>query len=37
MSKEQAESVLRALIDNSKLTRQEYELLLQAIKILKET
>lgn len=36
MTKEQAEQLLKALVDNTKLTRQEYEILLKAISVLKE-
>ena len=35
MNKEQAEQVLKGVIDSLKLTRQEYELLIKAIEILK--
>jgi len=36
MTKEQAEQLLRMLIDGAKLTRQEYDLLLKAIEVLKK-
>ena len=35
MNKAQAEQILRQLIDNIKLTRQEYATLLQAVEVLK--
>jgi hypothetical protein len=35
MNKQQAEQILRQLIDNLKLTRQEYVTLLQAIEVMK--
>jgi len=35
MSKEQAETILKQLIESLKLTRKEYEILLQAIEKLK--
>lgn len=36
MTKEQAEQILKGVIDNMKLTRQEYDVLLKAIEKLKE-
>jgi hypothetical protein len=36
MTKEQAEQILKNIIDNLKLTRQEYDLLLKALETLKQ-
>lgn len=35
MNKEQAEQILKNVIDNLKLTRQEYDVLLKALEVLK--